>query len=88
MSQPTTTGNPPGDVRERLLKLLDNRFQPIEPITDQTQIKKDLQADDIDLQEMPKEINREFGTSISRADIEEIKTFGDLVKYIKGLVRP
>ena len=42
----------------------------------------DLNADSLDLVELIMSLEEEFGTEISDADVEKIRTVGDAVEYI------
>ena len=53
-----------------------------EKITDELNIKDDLNADSISIMEFVLELEDEFGTEISDEDAEKIETVGGAVNYI------
>ena len=52
-------------------------------LTMETDIGKDLNADSLDVVEILMSIEDEFDVEIPDEEIENIKTIGDLVKYIE-----
>lgn len=71
------------EVLEKVAKIISNHFD-IEPenVTDQLNIKDDLNADSISVMEFVLELEDEFGTEISDEDAEKIETVGAAVDYI------
>ena len=55
-----------------------------EEMTLDTNIAKDLGADSLDVVELLMSIEDEFEVEIPDEEIENIKTIGDLVEYIKS----
>ena len=53
-------------------------------ITDDLNLKTDLDADSIDLVEFILQLEDEFGAEIPDDEAEKIKTIGDAVSYIKA----
>ena len=53
-------------------------------ISEATSFKDDLNADSLDLFEMVMALEDEFEIEIPDGEIENIKTIGDLVKYIEA----
>ena len=53
----------------------------LDEITMETSVKDDLEADSLDLFQIINDIEDEFDVKIE--DVENIKTVGDIVKYIE-----
>ena len=67
-------------VKELISKQLN---RPIEEITDDKEIVKDLGADSLDVVEMLMSLEEEFDIEIPDSDAEKVVTVGDGVDYIK-----
>ena len=52
-------------------------------ITEDTSFKDDLGLDSLDLFELARAMEEEFGVEIPQEDLESIVTVGDAVEYIK-----
>lgn len=71
------------EVVEKVAKIISNHFDiEAEKVTDQLNIKDDLNADSISVMEFVLELEDEFGTEISDEDAEQIETVGAAVDYI------
>ncbi|MBM7687375.1 acyl carrier protein [Enterococcus ureilyticus] len=71
------------EVLEKVAKIISNHFDiEAEKVTDQLNIKDDLNADSISVMEFVLELEDEFGTEISDEDAEQIETVGAAVDYI------
>lgn len=57
--------------------------KPIDEITDEKEVVKDLGADSLDIVEMLMSLEEDFGITISEDDAVNIKTVGDIVKLIE-----
>ena len=57
--------------------------KPVEEITEDKEIVKDLGADSLDNVEMLMSLEDEFGVTVSDEDAVNIKTVGDIVKTIE-----
>ena len=55
----------------------------INTITEETSFKEDLGADSLDLFEMVMTLEESCGVEIPTEDLEEMKTVGDVVKYLE-----
>ena len=55
----------------------------INTITEETSFKEDLGADSLDLFEMVMSLDESCGVEIPTEDLEEMKTVGDVVKYLE-----
>lgn len=53
-------------------------------ITEETSFKDDLGADSLDLFELVMRCEEEFGIEFPSDDLENIKTVGDVIQYIKA----
>lgn len=58
--------------------------KPIDEITDEKEVVKDLGADSLDIVEMLMSLEEDFGITISEDDAVNIKTVGDIVKLIEA----
>ncbi len=56
----------------------------VEELTLETDIAKDLNADSLDVVEILMSLEDEFSVEIPDEEIENIKTIGDLAKYIEN----
>ena len=71
------------DVLKKVALIISNHFDvDAENVTDQLNIKDDLNADSISVMEFVLELEDEFGTEISDEDAEQIVTVGAAVDYI------
>ena len=68
-------------VKELISKQLN---RPIEEITDDKEIVKDLGADSLDVVEMLMSLEEEFDITVPEEDAVNIKTVGDIVKLIES----
>jgi len=50
-----------------------------------TRFKEDLQIDSLDIFEIVMELEEQYEVEIPTEDLEDLKTVGDLVKYIDSL---
>ncbi len=55
----------------------------IDTITEETSFKDDLGADSLDLFEMVMSLEESCGVEIPTEELEEMKTVGDVVKYLE-----
>lgn len=71
------------EVLKKVATIISNHFDvDTENVTDQLNIKDDLNADSISVMEFVLELEDEFGTEISDEDAEQIETVGAAVDYI------
>lgn len=71
-------------VFEKVKAILAEQFDVEEDkITLETKISEDLDADSLDVVDLLMSIEDEFEIEIPDGEIENIKTVGDLVKYIE-----
>ena len=68
-------------VKELISKQLG---KPIEEITDDKEIVKDLGADSLDVVEMLMSLESEFDITIPEEDAVNVKSVGDIVKLIES----
>jgi acyl carrier protein len=69
-------------VKEMIIEELN---VPEEKVTMQARLAEDLGADSIDAVELIMNIEDEFSIQVSDEEAQNIKTVGDLVKYIEAL---
>ncbi|MBQ2444505.1 MAG: acyl carrier protein [Clostridia bacterium] len=71
-------------VLEKVKAILADQFDAEEEkITTETTIQEDLGADSLDVVDLLMTIEDEFEVEIPDTEIENLKTVGDLVKYIE-----
>ncbi|WP_050698929.1 MULTISPECIES: acyl carrier protein [Eubacteriales] len=74
-------------VLEKVKAILSEQFDVEEDsITPETTIADDLGADSLDVVDLLMSIEDEFEIEIPDEEIDNIKTVGELVKYIEGNV--
>lgn len=66
-------------VRDLISKQLN---RPVEEITEDKEVVKDLGADSLDVVEMLMSLEEEFNITVPEEDAVNIKTVGDIVKLI------
>ena len=74
-------------VFEKLREIFANQFgvDP-ETITESTDIISDLGADSLDVVEMLMSLEDEYGITIEDEKVAEMKTVGDVVRCVEGLI--
>ena len=71
-------------VFEKVKAILSEQFDVEEDtITNDTSITEDLGADSLDVVDLLMSIEDEFEIEVPDTEIEDIKTVGELVKYIE-----
>jgi acyl carrier protein len=71
-------------VLEKVKAILSEQFDVEEDtITSDTNIADDLGADSLDVVDLLMSIEDEFEIEVPDEDVENLKTVGDLVKYIE-----
>ena len=71
-------------VLEKLSALIAEQFGvDASEITEETSFVGDLGADSLDIVDLVMSLEEEFDTEIPDEEIENIKTVGDVVKYIE-----
>lgn len=72
------------DVFEKVKKILCDQLDlEEEQVTEEAEVIEDLGADSLDIVDLVMTLEEEFDTEIPDEDIENLKTVGDIVKYIK-----
>jgi acyl carrier protein len=75
---------PPSPLRDRVLSILEERFEvPRATVTDQSDLRGDLDLDSIDLFDVMGLIEKQFETSVEMRDFIHAKTFGDLIAVLE-----
>ena len=73
------------DTLSKVKEIVANQLRkPVEEITEEKEVVKDLGADSLDIVEMLMSLEEEFGITVSEDDAMKIKTVGDIVKAIDG----
>lgn len=74
-------------VFEKIKVILSEQFEYEEDaITADTKIADDLGADSLDVVDLIMSLEDEFEIEVPDADIENVKTVGDLVKFVEGVL--
>ena len=74
-------------VLEKVKAILAEQFDVEEDkVTADTDLQEDLGADSLDVVDLLMSIEDEFGVEVPDDEIENIKTVGDIVKYIENKV--
>ena len=68
-------------IKELIAKQLN---KPVEEITEEKEVVKDLGADSLDVVEMLMGFEEEFNITVPEEDAVNIKTVGDIVKLIEA----
>lgn len=66
-------------IRELIAKQLN---KPLDSITDDKEIVKDLGADSLDVVEMLMNLEEEYNISVSEEEAANLRTVGDIIKVI------
>ncbi|MGN0561055.1 MAG: acyl carrier protein [Candidatus Fimenecus sp.] len=71
-------------IFEKVRKIICDQFDLEEDdITPETLLEDDLEADSLDLVDLVMSFEDEFQIEVPDEDLENIKTVGDIVKYIE-----
>ena len=71
-------------VADKVVELISKQLnRPVDEITADKEIVKDLGADSLDVVEMLMSLEEEFNITVPEEDAEKIKTVGDIVKLIE-----
>ena len=62
--------------------LAEQLGKPIEKITEDAEIVKDLEADSLDVVEMLMKLEEELGITIPDEQMQDVKTVGDIARVI------
>jgi len=74
------------DVRAKVIDIIAERLsQDKEKITDESNVIADLGADSLDIAEIMMDMEDAFGIKLEEEN-DDLKTIGDIVKYIEGKV--
>ena len=70
---------------DKILELIAKQLnKPVEEITEEKELVKDLGADSLDNVEMLMKFEEEFNITISEEDTTNIKTVGDIIKLVES----
>ncbi|MDO4154707.1 MAG: acyl carrier protein [Candidatus Fimenecus sp.] len=71
-------------IFEKVRKIICDQFDLEEDdVTPETLLEDDLEADSLDLVDLVMSFEDEFQIEVPDEDLENIKTVGDIVKYIE-----
>ena len=71
-------------IFEKVRKIICDQFDLEEDdVTPETLLEDDLEADSLDLVDLVMSFEDEFQIEVPDEDVENIKTLGDIVKYIE-----
>ena len=70
---------------EKIAALIEEQLgsMPASEITEETSFKDDLGADSLDLFELVMQCEEEYGVEFPSDDLENMKTVGDVIQFIK-----
>ena len=72
-------------VREQVIDLISEQLNvKLDEIKDSSELVGDLGADSLDGVEVIMELEEVFGFEISDEEADQLKTVGDVIKYIEG----
>lgn len=72
------------DIFEQVKKILCDQLDlDEEQVTEDSEVIDDLGADSLDIVDLVMTLKEEFDTEIPDEDIENLRTVGDIVKYIE-----
>ncbi len=72
------------DIFEQVKKILCDQLDlDEEQVTEDSEVIDDLGADSLDIVDLVMTLEEEFDTEILDEDIENLRTVGDIVKYIE-----
>ena len=75
------------DIFEQVKKILCDQLDlEDEQVNEDSEVIDDLGADSLDIVDLVMTLEEEFDTEIPDEDIENLKTVGDIVKYIEERV--
>ena len=71
------------DIFEQVKKILCDQLDlDEEQVTEESEVIDDLGADSLDIVDLVMTLEEEFDTEIPDEDIENLRTVGDIVKYV------
>lgn len=76
----------PQEVSERVLSITSEVLSIEEPLGLEMDLRKDLNADSLDLLTLFMTLEDEFGGSIPEEEAEKIATLKEIVEYINGRI--
>ncbi|ERT56730.1 acyl carrier protein [Peptoniphilus koenoeneniae] len=73
-------------MKDRILELIAEQFGlNTDELTDDIDLRNDLNADSIDLVELVMSLEDEFGIEVNDEDLKNINTIGDIIEYASEL---
>lgn len=73
------------EMLEKIAAIIEEQLGTVDAseITEETSFKDDLNADSLDLFELVMQCEEEYGVEFPSDDLENIKTVGDVIRFIK-----
>ncbi len=72
-------------VADKVIELISQQLnKPVEEITADKEVVKDLGADSLDVVEMLMSLEEEFSIAVPEEDAVNIKTVGDIIELIES----
>lgn len=72
------------DIFEQIKKILCDQLDlDEEQVTEDSEVIDDLGADSLDIVDLVMTLEEEFDTEIPDEDIENLRTVGDIIKYVE-----
>lgn len=72
------------DIMERITAIICEQFDvDPESVSEDTNLAEDLDADSLDLVDLVMTLEDEFGTEVPDEDLADLKTIGDVVKFVE-----
>ncbi len=72
-------------VADKVKELISEQLnRPVDQITEDKEVVKDLGADSLDVVEMLMSLEEEFNITVPEEDAENIKTVGDIISLIEA----
>lgn len=69
---------------DKIIELIAKQLnKPIDEVTEEKEVVKDLGADSLDVVEMLMSLEEEFNITVPEEDAVNIKTVGDIIKLIE-----
>lgn len=69
-------------MKDRILELIAEQFGiNTDELSDDIDLRNDLNADSIDLVELVMSLEDEFGIEVNDEDLKNINTIGDIIEY-------
>ncbi|MGV3278465.1 acyl carrier protein [Rickettsiales bacterium LUAb2] len=71
------------EIKQKFTSILEKRDIDVSSINDNSKMVEDLKIDSLDFVEIVMDLEEELKVSIPESEIENLKTFGEIVAYIE-----